>query len=193
MILLVSKEDGETTAEDILEILHILADSASIFGRPSIFYIQRSRQMALSQQEYLSRFMFEQPKLIARNKVRSQGEQIQIVQARASTYASPSIVGAYMNQNGISTVVFNAPRGNGVEGTYLGILQKAQGCAICADPDPVANAFQQLPSICTDHSLPPWSQNLAASTCTPGFRQYFPAKLSVTCSTNQIRYPYPSS
>lgn len=122
----------------------MLAGSASIFGRPLIFYIQRSRQMALSQQEYLSRLISQQPKLIARNTVRTQGEQVLIVQARASKYASPSVVGGYANQNGTCKVVFNAPRGNGVEGTYLGILQKAQGCAICADPDPVVNAFQEL-------------------------------------------------
>lgn len=152
--------------------------------------------MAMTQQEYLSRYMFEQPKLIARNKVRDQSEQTYIVQARASGNYQPSVVMANMNQNGISTIVYNAPRGNGVEGTYLAVLQKAQKCAICADPDPVRVPFQQLPSKCTDHSLQPWSQqNLSTPyvNCTePGFNQYFPRKLSATCSTNQIRYPYPS-
>ena len=136
--------------------------------------------------------MFEQPKLIARNKVRTQGEQVFITQARASGNQNPSIVSAVMNQNGISTVVYNAPRGNGVQGTYLGILQKAQNCAICSDSDPVVNPFQQLESKCTDHTLAPWSQNSYVNCTIPGFNQYFPNKLSVTCSTNQIRYPYPS-
>lgn len=146
----------------------------------------------MSQQEYLSRYMFEQPKLIARNKPRTSMEQTFIVQARGSGVAKPSIVSANMNQNGISSIVYNAPRGNGVEGTYLAILQKAQGCAICADPDPAVAAFQQLPSKCTDHTQVPWSQNAYVSCTVPGFNQYFPSKLSATCSTNQIKYPYPS-
>ena len=127
--------------------------------------------------------MFESTKFISRNKVRDQSEQVLKIQAQANTtvlaaFATGSVVGA------------------GTQGEYLGILQKAQSCAICSDPDPVANRSVTLACAVSSHTEPPWAQQASAApyipACQPGKVDYFPPKLSVTCSTNQIRYPFPS-
>ena len=149
----------------------------------------------MSQQEYLSRLMSEQPKVVARNKTKDQSQQVFIVQARASSQRT-SVVASNESVDGKSTVVYHASVGNGTNNDYSAILMGAAKCAICADPDPSVAAFQILPSSISDHSLPPWSQQDPAkpySNCSvPPNNYFFPSKLSAVCSTNQIRYPFPS-
>ena len=150
---------------------------------------------AMPQSEYLSRLLSERPTVIARNKVRDQSEQVIITQARASTQKIPTIV--QTTDGATSTVMYKSSVGNGSQGTYTGVLQAAQHCAICQDPtDPAVNAFIILPSTVVDHNAPPYSQQnlstLYTNCSVPPKQVFFPGKLSATCSTNQILYPFPS-
>ena len=157
--------------------------------------------MAMSQSEYLRRLTDDAPRFISRNKTRDSSEQTFIVQARGNTIRpSASMpnrsISTVSIQNGISTVTYAASVGNGTFNDYTAILQNAQACAICSDPNPVVNQFVYISSICSDHSKPPFSQqNLSTAYVNytyGGQIDYFPPKLSATCSTNQIKYPYPS-
>ncbi len=151
----------------------------------------------MSQSEYLRRITDAAPRLIARNKVRDSSEQTFIVQSRGNT-VMPSVVGTYTTVKGISSVAYARSIGNGTFNDYTALLQKAQACAICSDADsvPIKNQFVYISSICEDHSKPPFSQqNLSTAYVNytyGGKIDYFPPKLSATCSTNQIKYPYPS-
>jgi len=147
--------------------------------------------MAMSQSEYLRRITDNAPRLIARNKVRDSSEQTFIVQARGNR-VTPSVVRGTTTVNGISTVTYADSVGNGTFNDYTAILQRAQSCAICSDPDPVRNQFIYISSICEDRTLAPYAQNTTVYYHEAGKMDYFPPKLSATCSTNQIQYPYPS-
>lgn len=137
----------------------------------------------MSQQEYLTRQMFESTKFISRNKVRDQSEQVLKLQAQANK----TVVAAYRTGSVI---------GAGTQGEYTGIMLAAQACAICSDVDPVAKPSVTIACATSSHTEPPWAQQGSAApyipACQPGKADYFPPKLSVTCSTNQIRYPFPS-
>ena len=152
--------------------------------------------MAMSQSEYLRRITDNAPRFISRNKTRDSSEQTFIVQARGNTVRRIAPIPNISVQNGISTVTYAASRGNGTFNDYTGILQAAQACAICSDPDPVVNSFIYISSICEDRSKPPYSQQTLSTAYVHysygGKIDYFPPKLSATCSTNQIRYPFPS-
>lgn len=157
--------------------------------------------MAMSQSEYLRRLTDNAPRFIARNKTRDSSEQTFIVQARGNTVrpsaSMPNLSVANMTiVNGNSNIGYAASRGNGTFNDYTAILQNAQACAVCSDPNPVVNQFVFISSICEDHSKPPFSQqNLSTAYVNytyGGQVDYFPPKLSATCSTNQIKYPYPS-
>ena len=67
------------------------------------------------------------------------------------------------------------------------------GCAVSSDPDPVVNRIITVSSITESRSLAPWSQQTASIGYNWGGKlDYFPPKLSATCSTNQIQYKSPS-
>lgn len=155
----------------------------------------------MSQSEYLRRLTDDAPRWISRNKVRDASEYTFIVQARGNTVrpsaSTPSLSVANISvQNGVSTITYASSRGNGTFNDYTAVLQADQACAICSDPDPVVAPYVFISSICSDHSKPPFSQqNLSTAYVSYtwcGKIDYFPPKLSATCTTNQIQYPFPS-
>ena len=117
--------------------------------------------MAMSQSEYLSRLTFESNKYISRNKVRDSSEQTFITQARSSGNVNPTSVQFVGNTKNVSTNM--TMRGSGTNMTYTSILQGAQKCAVCSDPDPAVAASITLPCNTTDHAKPPWSQQPASN------------------------------
>ena len=72
--------------------------------------------------------MNENPKYVSRSKVRDSSELTGIRQAQASRVQDPQLV---VNANGVST--FAVTQGKGTNKEYLNVLQRAQGCAVCAD------------------------------------------------------------
>ena len=155
----------------------------------------------MSQQEYLNRLLSERPKIIATNKVRDQSEQVFIVQARASSIPTQVVTATEIRDDYATNTENTAPLktaykasvGNGTQGDYTSILQRAQYGAIKGSRyDTSVAPIVVLPSSVTDHAAAPWAQNTVVSCRVPDNRYFFPSKLSVTCSTNQIRYPYPS-
>lgn len=145
--------------------------------------------MAMLQSEYLRRTMTGNQVVISRNKVRDSSEQTFRVQARASS-VMPSLV---QNGNLSTTTTYASSRLNGTGGEYIANLQKNIGCAVCSDPDPVVNRIVTLPIPVDNHTIAPWSQQTASVGYKWGGKlNYFPPKLSATCSTNQIHYPFPS-
>lgn len=151
--------------------------------------------MAMSQSEYLRRMTDDSARFINRNKVRDASEYTFIVQARGNT-VRPAPVANITVENGLSTMRYANSRGNGTFNDYSALLAAAQACAICSEADPVVNPSVYISSICSDHTLPPFSQqNLSTAYVNytwGGKIDYFPPKLSATCSTNQIQYPFPS-
>jgi len=145
--------------------------------------------MAMLQSEYLRRSISEHQVVISRNKVRDSSEQTFKVQARASS-VMPTIVS---NGNFSTTTTYARSRLNGTGGEYIGNLQKQIGCAVCSDDDPVVNRIMTISSIVQNHKIEPWSQETASVNYNWGGKQnFFPSKLSATCSTNQIQYKFPS-
>jgi hypothetical protein len=149
--------------------------------------------MAMSQSEYLSRLTFESKKYISRNKVRDSSEQTFITQARSSGNVHPTSVQFVGNTNNVSTIM--TMRGSGTNMSYTNILQGAQKCAVCSDPDPAVAASITLPCNTTDHMQPPWAQQPTSNVyvnCTVPPNQYFFPVLPSFCSTNMIKYSFPS-
>lgn len=141
------------------------------------------------QSEYLRRSIADYQVVISRNKVRDSSEQTFKVQARASSVA-PSLVS---NGNFSTTTTYARSRLNGTGGEYIANLQMKIGCAVCSDDDSSVNRIMTISSISTNHTVAPWSQETASINYKWGGKQdFFPSKLSATCSTNQIRYPFPS-
>jgi len=84
--------------------------------------------VGMSQSERLARLMDENPKYVSRSKVRDSSELTGIRKAQASRVQDPQLV---INADGIST--FAVSQGKGTNKEYLNVLQRAQGCAMCAD------------------------------------------------------------
>lgn len=83
----------------------------------------------MSQSERLARLMNENPKYVSRSKVRDSSELTSIRQAQSSRVQDPQLV---VSADGVST--FAVVQGKGTNKEYLNVLQRAQGCVICADP-----------------------------------------------------------
>ena len=91
--------------------------------------------------------MSENPKYVSRSKVRDSSELTAIRQAQASSVQDPQLV---INANGVST--FAVTQGKGTNMEYLNVLQRAQGCAICADnvgTDVLPGIYPGAPNIST--------------------------------------------
>jgi hypothetical protein len=91
--------------------------------------------------------MSENPKYVSRSKVRDSSELTGIRQAQASRVQDPQLV---INANGVST--FAVTQGKGTNMEYLNVLQRAQGCAICADnvgTDVLPGIYPGAPNIST--------------------------------------------
>jgi hypothetical protein len=82
----------------------------------------------MSQSERLARLMSENPNYVSRSKVRDSSELTAIRQAQSSRVQDPQLV---VSADGVST--FAVIQGKGTNKEYLNVLQRAQGCAVCAD------------------------------------------------------------
>ena len=136
---------------------------------------------------------------ISRSNVRDSSEQTRIVQARSSGNEIPSIVAANMTASKLTanTAISNLSTnvtisGKGTNMEYLNVLQAAEKCAICADPDPVINPGVAIPVVCIDRTKPPFAQRDLSGAyipdCKPGFNQYFVPSSSI----RRERLPYDS-
>uniref|UniRef100_A0A6C0D971 Uncharacterized protein n=1 Tax=viral metagenome TaxID=1070528 RepID=A0A6C0D971_9ZZZZ len=159
--------------------------------------------MSMSYSERMRYIQEEANKYVARNKCRDSSEITLMRQAKASSVAAPQTVQAVINLHSSQqmtsyqglpdcpdNVVFT---GVGTSNTYSGILQKAQGCAICADPDPVTNPYITLPTPCFNRDGFPFVQNNVSSPyiCqTIGKTGYF--KEPNTCAASNNIYYTPS-
>jgi len=153
--------------------------------------------MSLSSSELTRRIQESANKYLSRNKVRDSSELTFIRQAKASSVVAPQIVPNVINQHtnqivppyqyitDLSTqVVFT---GVGTQNDYSAILQKAQGCAICADDDPSLNPYIILPTVCYNPTEFPFIQkNLSTPVvCSiPEFNKYFPPAPLCSALTN---------
>jgi hypothetical protein len=145
--------------------------------------------MAMSQSEYLRRSIANNQIVIARNKTRDASLQTFIVKARAST-TMPSLV---KNGDLSTTTTYARSTFNGTGGEYISNLDMKIGCAVYSEADAVVNPYIVVSSITESHTIQPWSQQTASINYNWGGKQdFFPPKLSAVCSTNQIRYPFPS-
>ena len=153
----------------------------------------------MSQSERLRLIQEQSIKYVARNKCVDASLQTYIVQAKASSRPTPSIISAVQNQNGCAANVSITGKGANME--YLGILQAAQASALgapCSNvpSDTSVNAVIVLPTPCINQLAPPFTQqNLSTmyvAPCTdPGKRDYFPPYVSngPGCTTNKITTP----
>ena len=149
-------------------------------SRVFYFSLVERIKMAMSQGEYLRRIQEEQIRYVSRSKVRDQSELTQIQQARASGHMFQREKGsadAYSMKKtfGPTDHAINANIQNSIEDTTccrtyvasgsetnsgsVGVLQAAQKCAVCSDPDPVLNRGVTLNAPCYDRSLPPFAQS----------------------------------
>jgi len=141
--------------------------------------------MVLSQSERL-RLIAEQARgVVGRNKTVDASLITFKNQMRASkTTPVPLTVPTTVGTSGCGTPT--VATGVGTQMTQEGLMQKAAGCAICADDDSVVNATIILPTPCVDFLAPPFTQqNLSTmyvTPCTnPGNKVYFPT-VSPSCN-----------
>ena len=149
----------------------------------------------LSESERLRLLTQGQVRYISRAKVRDSSELTYIRQAQASKTPTPnSSIQLVVNQDGCAA---NAvARGKGTNMDYTGILQKAQSCAVCSDPDVSTNLGMYLSTGCVNQQAPPFTQQVLSNAyitpCTdPGFKQYFKAPIfdGSNCTFNRITTP----
>lgn len=167
--------------------------------------------MSMSQSEYLRRLMEEKPRYIARAKVRDQSELTQINQAKASgnvfqrqkgssdaysmskTYG-PTDHAVHANINNDLTDVCcktYVASGSETDSGSTGILQAAQKCAVCSDPDPAFYPGITTSCCAYDRSLPPFAQKLpgtAQPSCKVCKTTYFNAQPTCSCTNNPVSY-----
>jgi len=148
----------------------------------------------LSESERLRLLTEGRVRYIARGKVRDSSELTYIAQAKASKTAGIQTIPTVVNQANCATNATVTGKGTNME--YIGILQKAQGCAICADPDVATNLGMYLSTGCVNQQAPPFTQqNLSTMYVTPckdpGFKVYFPAPIydGPNCTFNRITTP----
>lgn len=165
----------------------------------------------MSQSEYLRRLMSEKPRYIARAKVRDQSEQTQINQAKASgnvfqrqkgtadAYAFGTTFGPteHAIHANIQNVLDNTccrtevTSGSETNSGSVGLVQAAQKCAVCSDPDPAFYPWITIPCCPYDRSLPPFAQKLPGTqvpSCKVCKTTYFNAQPTCSCSNNPGSY-----
>ncbi len=158
--------------------------------------------MAMLESERLRLIQEGATKFVSRSKCVDSSLQTLLVQAQASSRSAPATVAAVVDRADCPT---NAViTGKGTNGEYLGILQVAQGCAICPDTAPAGPGEVPvivLPTICPDYSRQPFAQQGISTQdpapyvapCTdPGNRFYFPAKQNKGPACNYKHLPYDS-
>jgi len=156
--------------------LDILAFSAEPGGRrPVNFYFSAhpvdKMFIGMSQSERLARIMNENRTYVSRSKVRDASELTSIRQAKASSVEIPQSVqgtalkvDAYGVTTSYSTTV--TIQGKGTNKEYLNVLQKKQGCAVCADNigTDVLPGFYVSTFTTYDRSAQPFAQKLLSTT-----------------------------
>ena len=166
----------------------------NFFSGPAVVY---KMSMIMTDQERIRHIQEAAKKYVSRNKCVDASLITMINQAKASSVANPTTVSAVVNQGGCGT---NAVvTGGGAGGEYFGILQVAQGCAICPDTAPADTGVTPqivLPVPCIDMTKPPFAQqdvtNFYKEPCTnPGKRDYFPAPIydGPGCTYTRITTP----
>ena len=141
----------------------------------------------MSQSERLARIINENKNYVSRSKVRDASELTTIRQAKASSVEIPQLVqgtALKVDAFGVTTSysTMTVTRGKGTNMEYLNVLQKKQGCAICADnvgtdvlPGIYVSTFTTY-----DRSAPPFAQKrIDSNTYTLPCKvadpvQYFP-------------------
>lgn len=161
----------------------------------------------MSSSEYLRRLQEESKRYIARAKCRDSSELTQIHQAQASGQLFQRQKGAtnayaFGQSYGPEDHAINANTYNNLDPTccktYVasgsetasgstGILQAAQKCAVCSDPDPAFNPGVTIDCTPYDRSLPPFAQKLPGTqvpSCKVCKTTYFPGtQPSCPCSS----------
>jgi len=153
--------------------------------------------MMMTDQERIRHIQEAAKKYVSRNKCVDASLITMINQAKASSVANPTTVRAVVNQGGCGTNAVVTGGGSG--GEYFGILQVAQGCAICPDTAPADTGVVPqivLPVPCIDMTEPPFAQqdttNFYKEPCTnPGKRDYFPPPIydGPGCTYTRITTP----
>ena len=151
----------------------------------------------MSYSERMRYIQEEANKYVARNKCRDSSELTLMRQAKASSVVQPqtvkNVVDLHSSQqmtsyDGLPDCAANVVyTGVGTSNDYSAILQKAQGCAICADPDPVTNRYITLPTPCYNRDGFPFVQNNVSSPyiCqTIGKTGYFKQPNACAASNN---------
>jgi hypothetical protein len=158
--------------------------------------------MAMLESERLRLLQEAATKVVSRFKCNDSSLQTLIVQAQACSRSAPATVAGVVDRgNGCATNV--VATGKGTNGEYLGILQVAQGCAICPDTAPAGPEVPAivLPTVCPDYTRQPFAQQGISAVdpapyiapCTdPGNRVYFPAKQNKGSACNYKHLPYDS-
>jgi hypothetical protein len=151
--------------------------------------------MAMLQSERLRLIQEEANKYVSRRKVRDASELTYIHQAQAlSKTTQPVTVVTKVIRDGCAADTTVC--GKGTNKDYTAILQKAQSCAICSEPDLGNNLVAVLPTPCFPRNRPPFAQQDMLGTvytppCKPGYQVFFPPKLSdgPTCNFNRQFFP----
>lgn len=158
--------------------------------------------MAMLQSERLRLIQESATQVISRSKCVDSSLQTLVVQAQASSRSAPATVPGKVDRADCPTNV--VATGKGTNGEYLGILQVAQGCAICPDISPAGPGEVPaivLPTVCPDYERQPFAQQGISAKdpapyvapCTdPGKRDYFPAKQNKGGACNYQHLPYDS-
>lgn len=165
----------------------------------------------MSSSEYLRRLQEESKRYIARAKVRDSSELTHIQQAKASgnlfqrqkgsadAYAFGKSYGPVDHAVNANTYNNSDPTccktyvtsGSETASGSQGILQSAEKCAICSDPDPAFNPGVTIDCCPYDRSLPPFAQKLPGTqvpSCKVCKTTYFPgAQPSCGCTDTYER------
>jgi hypothetical protein len=151
--------------------------------------------MSMSESERLRRIQEQATKYVSRNKCVDASLLTMQNQARASKTAIPQTVTGQVVRDGCCATTVYKGKGTNMDQTAL--LQRAQGCAVCAeDPSQVGvNPVITLPVCCVDNFAPPFTQqNLSTmyvAPCTvPGPEVYFPpiVKRGEGCTLEHLPY-----
>jgi len=151
----------------------------------------------MTDQERIRHIQEAANKFRARNACVDSSLLTMVAQAKSSRLAQPTSVSAVVNQGGCGTKATVV--GNGAGGEYFGILQAAQGSAICACSGPIdtfVNPVITLPVPCVNMNAPPFTQQNLSTIYTapcvdPGKRRYFPPKIydGPGCTYTRITTP----
>jgi hypothetical protein len=192
------------------------------FGISTTLFVERYQKednMAMSQGERMMRLQEESNRFLSRRQTKDSGQQTLIVQAKASGYifnqnrtptrlaiATTVVVGP--TDKAIPANVYN-PDGqvptccatkvtNGSEtfDEQNAVLQRAQACAICANPDYATTNGYSIDlrtlggNCCPLPNLVNTAKTTAAEKCASCLQFYFPTPAQPTCCYGT---PYPSS